>query len=52
MTPERLDTETLHEAILGVLRVLLEILFSSFDLFSLGSKTNPGGLLFEREMFQ
>lgn len=48
MTLQRLDNETLPEEILAVLRVLhKKNLSSSFDLYSLGSKTGPGGLLFE-----
>jgi len=49
-TLERLDTEpptpTPPEAILH------KNLSSSFDLFSLGSETGPGGLLFEEARFQ
>lgn len=48
----RLDTETLPEAILAVLWVLHKNLSCSFDLFSLGSKMGPGGLLFEEVPFQ
>lgn len=51
MTRERLDTETLPEAFLAVLRVLHKNLSSSFDLFCLGFKTGPGGLLFEEALF-
>lgn len=52
MTLERLDTETLPEAILAVLRVLHKNLSSSFDLFfCLGFKRGPGGLLFEESLF-
>lgn len=43
---------TLPEAIVALLRVLHRNLSSSFDLFSLGSKMGPGGLLFEDTQFQ
>lgn len=49
---KRLDTKTLPEAILAVLWVLHKNLSCSFDLFSLGSKMEPGGLLFEEVPFQ
>lgn len=52
MTLKWLDTETLSEAVFGVLRVLHKNLSSSFDLFSLGSKMGPDGLLFEEALFQ